>query len=129
MPSESEFTAASPRNSLDKTSLIESHSSESRIRRRQKIATERLSTSNTMVEPIATVVNNSNDLLQSTDELEVRKRCPIEKLTYYFEQHEIDDEEDYHHVQIKNEFTSTSNSSPATIGANRKQEETNTMVS
>jgi hypothetical protein len=82
-----------------------------------------------MIEPTTRFPDNANGLLPTTDELEVWEQCPIKNLTYYFEQHEIEDEEDYNYVQIKNEFTSTSNSSPATMNANMKQETINTMVS
>jgi len=128
LTSESEFTALSSRNILNTTNLTESYPGETSTHRRHKIATQQLSASHTMVEPITALASNSNRLLPSTDELEMEKRCPIEKLTYYFEQHDIEDEEDFHHVQSKNEFATTPNSFHGTLNVNMKQEATNTAV-
>jgi len=128
LPSESEFTALSPGNSLNVTSIREAHSSEARRRRREKIATQRLSASGTMLEPITAVASNFNGLSSSVDELNVWERCPVEKLAYHFAQHEIQDKEDHQYAQMETELDTTSNSCPGTLNVNIKQEAINTVV-
>lgn len=128
LSSKSEFTALSPGNSLNATSISESHSSEARRRRREKIATQRLSASGTMLEPITAVASNSNGLSSSVDEFNVWERCPVEKLAYYFAQHEIEDKEDHEYVQIETELDTTSNSFPGALNVNIKQEAINAAV-
>jgi hypothetical protein len=109
--------------------MTDSRLSESRTRRQQKIAAQQQSVSRTMVQSTAAVAINANDLSFNTDESEVPERCPVEKLTSYFEQQEKEDEEDHRHIQSKSEFTSTLYSSPDSKKFNVRQEPTNTMVS
>lgn len=56
-----------------------------------------------MIEPITTP--------SATDKSDTWERCPIETLMYYYEQHQIQDEEDCHHIPIRHDFISMPNTS------------------
>jgi hypothetical protein len=117
---ESEFKNISPADSFETANLMDSYSSESRIRRRQNIVAQQMSKSDNMAKSIAAFTNHANSAVSNEDEFEKWERCPIENLTHYFEQYE---HENAHHeedcdVPLKDQFASTWNSS---LGVIRKK--------
>ncbi len=129
LPPKSEFTEPPPSNNVATKSMTDSYISESRARRRQHSVSRPPSSSHTMVEPTTVVATNDDDVFLNANESEVQNRNSVEKLTYYFEQHEKESEKVYQHDEMNNEFTSLSNSAPDITNINIKQNSTTTVVS
>ncbi|CAF2908670.1 unnamed protein product [Rotaria sp. Silwood2] len=95
---------------------------ESRARRRQKIAAHQRLTCHTLLHPTNEVIADAKDVPSNTEEFETWERCPVEKLMYYIEQSEKEDDEDPHNTQIKTEMTGSLHSPPDITKTYAKQE-------